>query len=134
MNDLFQTALFDTEMTLTSVVFVEDDSSQDDDPYMVEMNFAGDVPGHGQFVLNYHSPTPTPGSRTAGDFTGNESVLQEDGTKLVGTVRGVWRRSGTAMKLFALTNNSDATQNLRVIDVKIHDNPDRTARVVSYQL
>ncbi|MDG2185996.1 MAG: hypothetical protein P8K79_09980 [Mariniblastus sp.] len=134
MKDLFQTALFDTEMTLTSVVFLEDDTSQDDDSYVGEINFAGDVPGHGQFVLNYHNRTPSPGSRTAGDFTGNESVLQEDGTKIVGTVRGIWQRSGSAMKIFALTNQSNATQNLRVIDVKIHDNPNRTARVVSYQL
>ena len=134
MKDLFQTALFDTEMTLTSVVFLEDDTSQDDDSYVGEINFAGDVPGHGQFVLNYHNRTPTPGSRTAGDFTGNESVLREDGTKIVGTVRGIWQRSWSAMKIFALTNQSNATQNLRVIDVKIHDNPNRTARVVSYQL
>jgi len=132
--ELFQTALFDTEMTLTSVVFIEDDTNQADDPFVVEMNFEGDVPGHGKFVLKYHSPTPTPGSRTAGDFSGSESVLQEDGSKIVGTVRGIWRRSGSAMKIFALTNQSNATQNLRVIDVKLNDNPDRTARVVGYQL
>lgn len=132
--ELFQNISFDTEMTLNSVVFIEDDSNQAAEPYLAEMEFEGEVQGHGNYRLKYHSPTPTPGSRTAGDFTGTESLLREDGSQVDGTSRGIWRRDGSAMKLFVLTNQSDGSQHLRLIDVMLHDNPERKTRVVSYSL
>ena len=128
----FENVLFDSQMTLSSIVFYEEQSDPESEPYVVEVRLAGNVPGQGEYQLSYQSTTPNPGCRTSGDFTGAESITRPDGTPVEGVARGVWRRDGLTMKLFVLSNQSDGTQNLRLIDVALHDNQDRVARVVSY--
>jgi hypothetical protein len=129
---IFEDLLFDSQMTLTSIAFLEEESTSSMEPYVVELGLVGSVPGQGEFQLNYHSPTPSPGCRTSGDFSGVEGITRPDETSVEGVARGIWRRDGQIMKLFVLSNQSDGTQNLRLIDIPLQDNTDRIARVVSY--
>lgn len=129
---IYKELLFDSQMTLTSIAFLEEQSAPSREPYVVELGLVGSVPGQGEFQLNYHSPTSSPGARTSGDFTGIEVITRPDDTSVEGVARGIWRRDGQTMKLFVLSNQSDGTQNLRLIDIPVHDNTDRVARVVSY--